>query len=417
MKKILPLAKSFFILSLAALAVFQVNQLWLVNLTNRNFFIYLQARFAPAAPDGQNAFARPFRIISGAGDGHFRVRYSEIAGSDEWFFCEEILQTLLRRDANFSAEKISATSEIFSQPVVVCEYAFSMSAEIFTRALGGQGTLLADNGIENFRKIFFLPNEKNIFFVNEHEVFKFSLAQTDFSMHIEPANPSRLHFVQVADGFVPRAPGNVFSYRTIVAENPFRNPQGLFTRSHIRSMVETFFDNPAAIIPGISVDGIYTFSTRNAMVRYLENSVLEYTSYRTIGRTAPENFMADFSAALDFVNNDPTVVNEIFLRAHESRHGRAHVFWFDYVIDNRPIVLVEEWRTGARCTEPLLAPIEVVVDHGRVVRYRRIAYTFSSEGAISWKNLPVSNENFTLGFPVDPSPKSSGTVIELAVIY
>jgi len=178
-------------------------------------------------------------------------------------------------------------------------------------------------------------------------------------------------------------------------------------------MVEAFFDNPAAVIPGTGVDGIYTFSTQNTMVRYLENSVLEYTSYRTIGRTASENFMADFSAALDFVNNDPNVINEFRLRNYEPR-GRTHVFWFDYVIDNRPIVLTEEWYTGARCNEPLLAPIEVIVDRGRVVRCRRIAYTFSAGGLV-WKDLQNTDKPYTLGFPLAPSDNED--VIGLAVIW
>jgi hypothetical protein len=149
------------------------------------------------------------------------------------------------------------------------------------------------------------------------------------------------------------------------------------------------------------------------MVRYLENAVLEYTSYRTIGRMASENFMSGFSAALDFVNNDPNVINEIYLRNHDTR-GRAHVFWFNYVIDNRPVIFTEEWYTGARCNDPLLAPVEIIVDHGRVVRYRRIAYTFSA-GGLAWKDLPYTNEPFTLGFPI--SPNGNEHIIELARIW
>jgi hypothetical protein len=412
MKKIIPILKSILILCLAALTVFQVHQLWLVNLTNRNFFIYLQARFAANAPDGQSAFARPYRIVYGAGDGVFQMLYSGIADSEEWVFGETVLQAVLQHGS-----VISQPADIFSRPVVIYEYAFPMCADIFTKALGQRRNTLKNNGIESFRSIVIQTSgldeqNLNIFFIGEQNVLGFSLSDIRETLEITPVPPNKFHYTRTNAGFVPNAPDGGFSYNAVNVENPFRNPQGLLTRSHIRSMVEAFFDNPATIIPGTSVDGIYTFSTRNAMVRYLENSVLEYTSYRTIGRTASENFMADFSAALDFVGKDPNVINEIYLRNHETR-GRAYVFRFNYVIGNHPLVFTEEWFTRSRCNDPLTAPIEVIVDRGRVVRYRRIVYTFSA-GGLAWKDLPDTNASFPLGFPI--SPNDSDDVIELALI-
>ncbi|MCL1877392.1 MAG: hypothetical protein FWF80_00895, partial [Defluviitaleaceae bacterium] len=73
--------KSFIIIGLAALAVYQVSRLWLVELMDGNFFFYLQARFPQAVPDGQSSFTRPYRIVSGGGSERlFGIRYSGIGG-------------------------------------------------------------------------------------------------------------------------------------------------------------------------------------------------------------------------------------------------------------------------------------------------------------------------------------------------
>jgi hypothetical protein len=112
--------------------------------------------------------------------------------------------------------------------------------------------------------------------------------------------------------------------------------------------------------------------------------------------------LTDFSAALAFVKDDPLMNNEIFLRNYEERDGREHVFWFGFVIENWPLILTQEWFTGENCTSPLLAPIEVTVENGRVIRYRRIAYSFHS-GSLTWKssNFFPADEFFALGFPLN----------------
>jgi len=416
--KFTPLLKSILILALAALAVFQVHRLWLVDLTNRNFGLYLQARFPPAAPDGQGAFARPFRVISGVGDGAFRVMYSEIEGSDEWVFGERALDAVLQRGTFRQTRELP-----LNEPILIFEYAFDMCAEKFTQAFGRRRSvgLLTDVGIDTFTGVAVVPPQPvaegigtseslRVFFIGEEYVWEFLHTGYDFAFDIEPVDSARMHFVNRGYGFVPFTPLSGFSYTAVVVHNPLQNPHGIFTLSHMRSRVEHLFDNPATIIPGVTLDNIYTFSNRNAMVRYLENSVLEYISYRTVGR-ASDNFFADFSAALAFISNDTGVINETFLQQHGSL-GRAHVFWFNYVIDNRPLVWASEWYTGLRCGDPLLAAIEVTVEQGRVVRYRRLAYNFVSDGLV-WMDASELERGgyFTLGFPV-----GSGPILELAVM-
>jgi len=420
MKKFIHPIKSILIIALAVLAVYQVGRLWFVNFTDRHFVMYLEARFPSAAPDGQSAFAQPFRIIYGAGNGRFSMRYSDISDSAEWAFGEAVLGALLN-SGEFLAVSDMDMAQLLSRNAVVFEYAFDMCAEIFVQALGHRNAnLLTDYGMETFTSIVVQPPDAlspspavDVSFVRGLQIWRYALPLPSWNhaadyagFSVPSVNPAQLHFVWANGGFVPRVMGGGFSYSGVVVENSFRDAQGLFTLSHIRSRVEPLFDNPASIFPSVSVDDVYTFSNRNTMVRFLENAVLEYTSYRTIGRGAQENFMTDFSVALAFVAADPFVENEMYLAYHNTR-GRAHVFHFNYVIDNRPLVLTAPWHTRPypHCREPLIAPIEVTVDQGRVVRYRRIVYTFHTEGT-SWMDASEleHDEFFRLGFPIGGGP-------------
>ncbi|MCL2355746.1 MAG: hypothetical protein FWC70_01140 [Defluviitaleaceae bacterium] len=414
--KTIPAIKSAIILVLAALAVYQVSRLWLVELVDGNFFLYLQARFPNAVPDGQSAFTRPYRIVRGNGD-VFEIRYSGIAASDEWAFGQNALRSVLRSGVFVDEPNVPPLKIISGRPVLVYEYAFDMCVETFAKALGRRNADLFTNaGIETFNTIAIRPPDPqmpepilNLWVISDARIWHFFLPNAvGYEFEIREPNPFTLNFTASENGFVPQIPHGGFVYNRIRAENPFRDPQGLFRVSYIRNRVEPFFDNPSAIVP--SMREVYTFTTRTTMVRYLENAVLEYTSFRTLGRTAQSYLMADFSAALAFIASDPHIANqEVFLRNHEPR-GRGHIFFFDYVIDNRPLVLTETWPTGQNCNDPLLSPVEITVEYGRVTRYRRLAYTFHIAEPAR-KNPTPPDEFFSLGFPISGSPE-----IELSVL-
>jgi len=92
--------------------------------------------------------------------------------------------------------------------------------------------------------------------------------------------------------------------------------------------------------------------------------------------------MEDFSAALAFIRDDDHVVNEFFLKGFEPR-GDGYVFWFGYIIENYPILMPEGWPVSSP-EDILPAPIEAVVEQGRVVFYRRLAHNFHADDTHNW---------------------------------
>ena len=414
-KKIISGAKTILILVLAVVAVYQVSELWLVALTNRNFFLYIEARFPAAVPDGQNAWVLPRRIISASGDGRYQVRYSGIENSHEWQFARFAISSILARGEHVGILDYPVGNVVYSQrPHLIFEYSVPIQIDTFASALG-QRRSRATSGqtITVFDSVtLVLPESGQREWITA--VFRDGASSWRFVLNLGTnRNPTRdflftvpsvpedaLHFVRDAGGFSPVFPDE-FSFNAVYSFNPFHNAYGLLHLSTIRPRIEHFFDNPATIIPGPSRE-VYTFSNINVMVRYFQYDVLEYTSFRPLGRMAPANLVSDFSAALDFVVQDPYAVNEIYLSSYEARGGE-HIFRFGYVIDNFPMVMQTSWQTEPGCRDPLIAPIEVTVSHGRVVRYRRIALSFGVSEQAAYFDIadaPVQN----LGFPISAEP-------------
>ena len=408
-KKTISVSKSICILILAVAAVYQVSELWLVSLTNRNFFLYINARFPAAVPDGQNAWILPRRIISGDGSGRYTIRYSGIEDSPEWIFARFTLSRILAGGEH--AGMFGYTSLHYkTSPHLTFEYSFPMHIETFANALGERRSRAsAGTSLVVFTSVtLILPEDENsewitAIFINETDEWHFNLnigtsrnPSVDFLYEIPYISDDMLYFTRGSYGFYFVLPA-YFSYNVINTHNPFQNAYGLLHLSTIRSRIEHFFDNPATIIPGPSRE-IYTFSNINVMVRYFQYDVLEYTSFRPIGRLAPANLVSDFSAALAFVQNDPYVINEIYLAGYEAIGGE-HVFRFGHVINNFPMVMINSWPTEPGCRDPLTAPIEVTVSHGRVIRYRRIALNFNVSDDFS-VFTPVSDFPISIGFPI-----------------
>ena len=415
--RFLPWVKSLAILGLAALSVFLTIQLWLVNIPNQSFFPYVEARFTTAAPDGASAFVRPFRIISGVGDGYFDIMYSYIEYSDFWENGKSAITAILQ-SGTFIGRTETDISDMLAMPVLIYEYAFNMTPLAFTQAFGQRSGIFADAEMPYFRAIAIAPHQNrdeplSIFFINNDYTWQFSLASTRTVSHLfdgieilPPSNPYR-RFVQTENPlvFLPHFHEN-FSYHPLIVTNPYENHSGVLQMAFIHRQVEHFFANPATMNHEV-VNGIYTFRNLNTVVRYLPGDVVEYTSFSTIGRTS-SGFIEDFSAAIAFIESDPNISNAFFLAGYDMR-GRENVFWFNYVVNDFPLMLAAYWYTNPDCTNPLRYQIEVSVDNGRIVRYRKIPFTFEIDMSVNaslYLTSSLDAEARSIGFVIAPGLRS-----------
>jgi len=420
LSRCIPFSKTVVIALLAILSIILTIQLWLVHIPSHSFFPYLEARFAPTAPDGAADFVRPFRIVSSNGDGYFDITYSGIASNPLWQYGEDAIERLIDGGA-FVARTTIDMDMLFSQPAILYEYAFCMEPQVFAQAFGVRtGASIANVNMPNFRAIVIHPpivagGVLDAFFVCEGYTWHFTLSPTGRHVHeifygIDISSAAGMHrrFVLTAEHkydapftFLPDFHED-FSYHPILAINPYENAAGLLNLAFIRNRVAHFFDNPSNINAGLT-GGIYTFGNLNAVVRYHPWDVVEYTSFRTIGSTAASSFIDDFSAAIAFVYADVNIVNEVFLAGYESR-GRENIFWFSYAIENFPLRIDAPWYSSSTCNDPLLFPIEIVVDHGRVIRYRKVAFSFMVDTSITSRldMHMLHGQERPFGFVIEP---------------
>jgi len=419
--------KSMLILLLAALAIYLTGQLWFVHLANRNFFLDIVERFNPSISEGYREFVRPMRMVYGSGNGRFEIIYSGLMDNDARRYFDTVLTELFARGV-FVGEGETDYNRLLTRPVVIYEHAFWVPSDIFPLGFNQRtGTFLIGRGIDEFIAVAIWPpygddTDLRVFFIGDGVFWEFIVDSPGSALHlpIHHVSAASFHHVSaVLEGyedlppwaFVPR-PGELgrAPFFPVIVTNPYLNHIGERTLPNIRIQVAHFFDNPAAIMQRVAGDAIWTFSTNHATVRYFYTDVLEFSSFRPRRRNITSSFLEDFSVAWSFALDDYHVINEFYLTGYEPR-GAGYVFWFGYIIDNFPIIMpIDGWSVSSQ-EDILLAPIEVIVEQGRVVRYRRIVHNFRHDldHEPVWLDFDLDNllmgldgeiENIILGYPM-----------------
>ena len=429
-KNIMRRVKVFLILGLAALAIYQTGQLWFVNLANRNFFFPLPARALGVDAAGYRAFVRPKRLIFGDGQGLFNIHYSGLTDEMPMGYFESVL-TQLFNNGNVVESGYTDYVRILSRPVIIFEYAFPMPARIFPIGFGQRnGAFLTSVRVDTFNSVAIWPPYGDdygirVFFISPEQTWEFALdtgATMRLASPIVTMSTDRPHYVSAAlEGYIDLPP-HVFIARTgdavleyafnpVTVTNPYFTHMGGPGLNFVRHQVTQFFDNPATITSRVASDGVWTFSNIHTAVRYFDTAVLEYVSFRSRRQNVTSGLIGDFIAALEFIENDAHVINELYLAGFDDSEP-ANVFWFGYIIGDYPLLMPAGWEVSSP-DDILPAPIEIIVDQGRVVRYRRLAFNFSVDyGVYEWISLDIENlqsygdgpiENLSLGYYLRPN--------------
>ena len=392
-----------------ALAIYQTGRLWTVNITNRSFFTFL-AFANPVSAEQFSIFAKPFRLISGSGDGAFAVRYNAIPNSDLYAYGCSAAQAAIG-SGEYAGTAIADYGVLYSGPVCVFEYAFEMPSEHFAAAQGLKAGRLTSRGVDSFAAIIIKPPGADheaglsVYLISGDTAHHFYLADTNkkepaskYSYEIAAANGVLRYFSDGFGNFAADIPEGGFAFPKIQLINEYLDFNGSRSISHIQSRVEPLFANPATITSAPGGDGVFTFAGHDTVVRFTDRDILEYTGYFVIDRNASPSFAADYLAAVSFINSDPYVLNEFYLSGYESSAGR-NVFYFDFTIRDLPLYI-----PGGG------SAVEVTAERGSVVRYKKLVYgyrvydegpeTYGAYGA----GKVVFNETPTLALKIEDGP-------------
>jgi len=361
-------AKTIFLVFLISLSIYQIGELWLRDVLSRNFFYTVFAdRSTGTATD---YFMTPSRMLINIGSLRFSTIYNPI-GHEAKNTADSVLSAL------FSSGEFVQTHEdidyfaLLSNRSIVYQYRFNMPSVVFADFFA------ADEGFFSFlsfNSVVIIPSDVatnliHVYFVDNYIMHEFRLISplhNTLNVQIQNANREAgtlyyassklMGFTFEGNIFLPRWPGHTVLIQSMVESN-------IGERN-----ISDFFSTPSSVWAD-ERDGMFVYSDENQVLRFNTNNTVEYVNYR---RSSENSSLAmDFGAAKRFIGRDTTVVNDIFL-ARITDMGDVRVFYFDYTINNFPILL----SRGVRENTGLNHAIEVTVENGVVSRYRKIAYTF-----------------------------------------
>jgi len=391
--EIFPAAKGILIILLALLTIYQTGVLWFGNIANRNFlqnhFPFLQQ---PTIPEELGLLVTPYRIVTGHGDNNFSIQYNGLRDAESKRYGDTVLLHLLQNGTFISTRQADFT-EMLREPAYIFEYAFPMEAEWFTLGFGLREGNLVTRSAGTFRQIIIRPpsfsgaggeTEVSVFFISENGyAIEFAVPppsqdEPDFFVHHIPSAPAEGNrFVSAALSGINAPPGQfvsrgTFMFYGIRRSLPYAGVYNDFMIAPLQNQLRTFFNNQLPSFEEPDADVWVFRDMQHTVVRYHTTHLLEYRNFHAINRSAPVRFVDNYAAAIQFLERDDMIINEFFLADFHEDERNRHTFYFNYVVANMPLIMCGEFPESSGLRHPL----EITVDHGTVVSFRKLAYNF-----------------------------------------
>ncbi len=396
--------KTFFIAFLALSAIYLTGQLWFEKISNRNFF-YTVLSFLSFEPSNnieeEYTIVAPTRIITNFGNKTYNIIYNNISTSLQKKNGDEAIKLILSKGSFVKSDKID-WDYVLSNMSYIYDYSFSVPSEFLIGSFGQKNNSVSTK-IKAFDSIVIIParniGEKlKLLFIDKTEdlYYEFLLEESNTDQitktiindikTIQTNNDSLLYGSSHQKGF------NMFTENTFIPEiedfyafpslepiNPYAK-NGDVLKNTITSKILDFFDNQT-----IEYQSKYTFSDENIVVKYYPEHVLEYSDYSIANNSLNINLLGKYYTALSFIKKDTTVINEFYLADYKVEDN-IYTFYFDYAINDFPIMLPESLQSKIKMKHF----IEISVENNKISKYKKYVYNFISEER--------ANEVATVGF-------------------
>jgi len=378
-------AQNAAILLLVALTVFQTGQLWLGASSSHDFFNLFESLLTRGSENEEQGvgFASPYRLVFGAPGGELKLKYGDIANDEGKEYGDRIIAEFLK-SGEFVARGVSDLRKITNGWFVVYDYAFAMPAQLFARCYGQRGAAFVSQ-VEAFDRLVIAPSETGgetrLFFIDSGEDLTYEFkanadggAAGGLVSAISAARGIRCALFSgglfVTDAFVPIIEGG-FSFKPVYVVNPYAQG-GRAAIYTVEKEIDLFFANPIAKSAVTAAD-VFMFSDSSVVVKYYSNHILEYQNFKTETARGDSGVIADYAAAAAFIAKDTNVVNDFYLAGY-AEDGFKRSFYFDYAVDGFRLIIPDAMRIKSELGTD--RAIEITVEAGRVVYYKKIAYSF-----------------------------------------
>lgn len=378
--------RNFIIAFLMVLAIYQTGELWFGDFSDHNFFSLFESY--------ENTYSKNVaytldRLIINLGDNKVICRASNIYGSDYKAQFDKAVAAALTKGTLTENTGDVDWNGILGNRAIIYEYNCSFNG----RDLSGIFDVKSDNctRIKSYDTIIISPRADNSFM---RVIFYDSATKISYSVELKSnsiigkcyetssefvASEDKIYYISSVENgfdiftdniFLPQSEDEIYGYNAI---EPHLTMNDVST---IEKNANIFFDN-AATKNYTKDKGGYVFSDETSVVKFYENSVLEYFNYDTKSKE-DNSFSANYVAAISLIKRDTFVTNEFFLDSYTYNEGK-YVFNFNYKINDLPLVPGENIKSGTGMS----SFIEVAVSNGSVDKYKKYSCRYTVSDRIS----------------------------------
>lgn len=376
--------RNFIIAFLMVLAIYQTGELWFGDFSDHNFFSLFS--------NNESAYSKNVaytlnRLIINFGDNKVICRANNIYDSDYKVQFDKAVSIALTKGTLTENTGDVDWDNILDNRAIIYEYNCSFSG----KDLVGIFDVNSDNcaRIKSYDTIIILPRADNsfmrvIFYDSVEKTSAYAELKSNsiigkcFETSSEFINmDNEIYYISsVKNGFdifscnifLPQSESEIYTYSAI---EPHLTMNDI---SMIEKNANIFFDN-AATKNYTKNNGNYVFSDETSVVKFYENSVLEYFNYDTKSKE-DNSFSANYVSAINLIKQDRFITNEFYLDNYSYNEGQ-YVFNFNYKINDLPLIPGDELKSSTGIN----SFIEVVTSNGSVDKYKKYAcrYTISDK--------------------------------------
>ena len=400
--------KNFVIIILVIAAVYQTGLLWLEDTASHNFFYTvfgLGGQKEIAAEEGQ--LLLPGRFVIGSGNKKYTVEYaSDIEQKDVLVQANDLLlEALTQGSAGVLKQEIDWQS-ILSERCLILNYGFLVPTQEY---LGEYPKKILVPQLEEFDCIAMTPSKTgssrtSIYFIDTQteQSWSATVEKSRFSpelYHLLETTEKNLNYVSTEQSgfnlfedsvFVPQWKEGGLAYSSVMQINPFMK-EGSINRYLLENSVDSFFKNLEADWNRVDETGTFVFSDETVVVKYYPKGILEYYGYGTYDTEVNTDIATGYQICKNFMKNDTSLNTEVYLSGIK-RNRNETTYYFDYVVDDYPILLSEAVQQEFELSHA----IEFSIRGNSVRKYRRYTYNFQpvdiEDKAISIEFLTALDE-------------------------
>jgi len=380
---------------LVAAAVFQTGELWLGDTESHNFFysLLISSSEDSGTTDREYNIINPEKTVVGYGNKKFNMIYSDTDGLSIVNLSEGVIRDIFDNGTFVSVSNIKWNEYIDGKSVIM-KFPFYVSSKEYLKGYSASNTDFINN-VKSINYIVVVPSggdseTSSCYFIDSSssEAYKFEVtgAETSTALYnaiqtMQYSNANATEYISTVQSglnifdsiYVPQWAEDSYTYNIIKMLNPFVKGNQIDTGA-IEQSANYFLDNYISGLDISNVNGVYTLTHDDIVVKYYDSGVFEYYNY-DIGSSASEQTLAEaYTISQNFIKKDKGIVNDIYLSGAETRSDGL-VFYYDYAVNNIPIKISDELAGQIGMAHA----IEIVVNNEGVKRYKKFTAAFVSD--------------------------------------